>query len=232
MEATTRRDRRRAATYAEIIDAARAQLAEGKEPALRAVAARIGMTPPALYRYVANHSQLIEVVTSAVDGACAREVAADVEQYPPGDPAARWVAAWAGYRQWALRHQGEFRLVIAHPRSVGEHPLSLRSTSDGYLGQLLHDLWRHGGFELPTPPQLPVGGVPDTDWPASLEWLHARIRTSLHGLIDLEISGYVDDALVSSAALFRASVLDWLPQLGLERHSDRLASVLDMELAG
>ena len=50
----TRRERQREATYDEIVGASRELLAEGAELSLRAVAGRMGMTAPALYRYVAQ----------------------------------------------------------------------------------------------------------------------------------------------------------------------------------
>ncbi|MGH3362154.1 MAG: TetR/AcrR family transcriptional regulator, partial [Nocardioides sp.] len=52
---TTRRERQREATYDEIVRTARALLAEGEELSLRAVAGRMGMTAPALYRYVGSY---------------------------------------------------------------------------------------------------------------------------------------------------------------------------------
>lgn len=234
----TRRDRRRAATYQEIVAAARAQLADGKELALRGIADSIGMSSPALYRYVASRSQLVDLVTETIDADAVRAVEADVDRYPEGDPAARWVSGWAGYRQWALRHSGEFRLVIGHPRSGGERPSSLREASDGYLGTLLHDLWRSQGFEVPQPVAAPVAQLEDgsrsgraAPWPPGLAWLHQRVSAAHNGIIALEVTGYVQDELVANGALFRESLLDWLPRLGLQRDTARLAAVLDAELA-
>ena len=50
----TRRERQREATYDEIVAVSAQLLAEGADLSLRAVAGRMGMTAPALYRYVAN----------------------------------------------------------------------------------------------------------------------------------------------------------------------------------
>ena len=50
----TRRERQREATYDEIVSVAAELLDEGADLSLRAVASRMGMTPPALYRYVAS----------------------------------------------------------------------------------------------------------------------------------------------------------------------------------
>ena len=46
----TRRERQREATYDEIVSASRDLLADGAELSLRAVAGRMGLTAPALYR--------------------------------------------------------------------------------------------------------------------------------------------------------------------------------------
>ncbi|GAB2980132.1 TetR/AcrR family transcriptional regulator [Nocardioides montaniterrae] len=219
--------------------AARLQLAEGRELALRGIADAIGMSSPALYRYVASRRQLIDLVAETVDAEAVREVESDVARYPAGDPGARWVAGWAGYRQWALRHGGEFRLLVAHPRSGGEQPLSLREASDNYLGTLLHDLWAHRGFDVPPAPagavrRPPPGGRSgrrEADWSAELEWLHTRVGASQIGIITLEVTGYVEAELVANGVLFRENVVDWLPRLGLGPEVGRLTSVIDAELS-
>ena len=54
----SRREKQREATYDEIVRASRELLAEGAELSLRAVAAKMGMTAPALYRYVASYQEL------------------------------------------------------------------------------------------------------------------------------------------------------------------------------
>ena len=65
----TRRERQREATYDEIVRASRDLLAEGAELSLRAVAGRMGMTAPALYRYVANYQELVDLVAFEIDKA-------------------------------------------------------------------------------------------------------------------------------------------------------------------
>ena len=61
----TRRERQREATYDEIVRVSADLLDEGAELSLRAVATRMGMTAPALYRYVANYQELIDLVASS-----------------------------------------------------------------------------------------------------------------------------------------------------------------------
>ena len=60
--APTRRERQRAATYDEIVTVAR-RLLGGPEPlSLRAIAAEMGLTAPALYRYVDSYHELLMLV--------------------------------------------------------------------------------------------------------------------------------------------------------------------------
>ena len=77
-ETSTRRERQREATYAEIVRASRELLAEGAELSLRAVATRMGVTAPALYRYVASYQDLVDLVAYEIDRAATETFAADV----------------------------------------------------------------------------------------------------------------------------------------------------------
>ena len=97
-----RRERQREATYAEIVGAARDLLAEDAELSLRAVAARMGMTAPALYRYVANYQELIDLVAFELDRAATQEWQAEAARFPESDPAAQLTIACCAFRRWAL----------------------------------------------------------------------------------------------------------------------------------
>jgi AcrR family transcriptional regulator len=89
--AAGRRERQREATYAEIVAASRSLLAEGADLSLRAVASRIGMTAPGLYRYVTSYQDLVDLVAFEIDKAATAQFAAVAEKYPADDPAAgRW----------------------------------------------------------------------------------------------------------------------------------------------
>jgi AcrR family transcriptional regulator len=232
--APNRQARRRAATYDEIVAGARALLDEGQRPTVRGVAARIGASPAGLYRYVSGHDELLDLVAAAVDESATREVRERVERHD--DPLTQWLAAWIGLRQWAFAHAAEFRLLVDRPRSNGA---PIRELSDAWLGRLLHAVWATRGFPLPQTPGLDLSGlapraagVDSPSWPPGLVWLHARICSSLHGLIALELSGYAEPALVQSAALFRSTLLDWLARFCPTADLERLAHVMDDELGG
>ena len=64
--APTRRERQRQATYDEIVEVSRRLLRASEDVSLRAVSAEMGMTPPALYRYVDSHAELMVLVARSV----------------------------------------------------------------------------------------------------------------------------------------------------------------------
>jgi AcrR family transcriptional regulator len=112
----TRRERQRQATYDEIVATARRLLrSSSTELSLRAVASEMGMTPPALYRYVDSYAELLVLVARAVFADVVGSMAQARDEHPADDPAAQIVAGAAAFRRWALGNPAEFRLVFATP---------------------------------------------------------------------------------------------------------------------
>jgi len=154
----TRRERQREATFEEIVRVSRDLLAEGAELSLRAVAARMGMTAPALYRYVGNYQELVDLVAFEIDKAATELFAAAAETQPADDAAARLVCASVAFRQWALANTREFSLVFANPvadSSCVRRELLTISSSGHLFTDLLHDLWVQKGYPIPTLDALP-----------------------------------------------------------------------------
>ncbi|NHA01325.1 hypothetical protein G5V59_19770 [Nocardioides sp. W3-2-3] len=105
----------------------------------------MGMTAPALYRYVeslpANSSTWSP---SRLDKAATAEWRAAAERFPADDPAARLTVACVRFRQWALAKPREFAPVFANPIAEGDthrrepaHRLHVRALLHGpALGDL------------------------------------------------------------------------------------------------
>lgn len=229
----TRQARQRAATYDAIVNAARTLLRQGQDLTLRGVAAEMGVSPAGLYRYVAHLDELRDLVAASID----ESVTADLGQAvaATGDVTERWLLAWTRLRHWALTHQHEFRLVLARPRS-GQ--TSIREVSDAFHGECLRALTKHHDVRLPPVPPaaeptiVAMAQRSTTDpWPTALTWLHARVLASLHGVIALEVTGYLDPALVTNAVLFRATMIEWLARLVRADELGGLLAALDAELA-
>lgn len=115
----TRRERQRQATYDEIVEVSRRLLRAGEDVSIRAVATAMGLTPPALYRYVDSHAELMALVARSVfeDVVDSMTLARDAQA--SDDPAAQIVASAAAFRGWAMTHREEFQLVFASAASPG-----------------------------------------------------------------------------------------------------------------
>lgn len=116
--APTRRERQRLATYEEIVEVSRRLLRQRDDVSIRAVAQEMGLTPPALYRYVDSHADLLHLVTRSIFGDVVAAMTVARDAYPVDDPAAQSFAATAAFRAWALRHPAEFQMVFASADSV------------------------------------------------------------------------------------------------------------------
>ena len=142
----TRRERQREATYDEITRTSRELLAEGAELSLRAVAGRMGMTAPALYRYVSNYQELVDLVAFEIDKAATERFAAAADGLPEDDYAGRLVASVTEFRMWALTNMREFSLAFANPIADAQCVRRdlLTSYNSGHLmtGQM-RALWEH-----------------------------------------------------------------------------------------
>lgn len=243
----TRREKQREATYDEIVTVSAQLLEEGADLSLRAVAARMGMTAPALYRYVASYQQLVDLVAFELDKAATAQWAEAAERFPEDDPAARLTVACVHFRRWALRKPREFALVFANPIAEADsqrRELLTLSTSGHYFTDLLWAIWEQRRFPFPALDELdPVvrEAVLDPLIPAKADhiptgdrgllWIYMRAWSALYGVVTLESSGHCDPRVIQSGQLFRATVLDWLGPLGLAEDRERLLAILDEELA-
>lgn len=231
----TRQEQQRAATYDAIVAAARTLLAQRRDLTVRGIAAEMGASPAGLYRYVANLDELRDLVAVSIDETLRADLVAAVATVGVDDVAARWLLAWVRLRHWALAHPDEFGLVLARPRSSPAPPCEL---SNAFLGACLQDLTTHLDVRLPAVPPAVVPSLgPPVDrpatggWSAALAWLHVRVLASLHGVVALEVAGFLDPGLVDDGGVFRATVVEWLARLVRADDLGRLLAVLDTGLA-
>ena len=191
--APTRRERQRQATYDEIVEVSRRLLRASEDVSLRAVSAEMGMTPPALYRYVDSHAELMVLVARSVFEDVVAAMAAARNRYADDDPAAQIVASASAFRRWALGNREEFRLVFAPPVGAygtappvgGSGQLSpqdcLTEQSGGaelfggFFSEIFARLWAKYQFPVPSDDELD---------PAIVEAVqeHAKLMPGVEGL--------------------------------------------------
>lgn len=113
------RARVRAALTSEILDAARAELADkgAADLSVRAVARRLGMVPSALYRYFPSRDLLLTaLIVEAYEAVgAAAGTADDTARAAGASPMERWLAVCSAVRAWAGGHPRRWALVYGSP---------------------------------------------------------------------------------------------------------------------
>ncbi|MFE2938586.1 TetR/AcrR family transcriptional regulator [Streptomyces sp. NPDC059255] len=228
---TSRRERLRIETTAEIKSTALRLLASGGPGAitLRAIAREMGMTPNAIYGYFATRDDLVTTLINDVYTSLADTVDAAIAPIPAGEPSRR-IRAWGhAYRTWVFSNTEGFRLIYGDavpgyvPPPDGAAPeAELRFC--GSLTELAVAAWPHAqylytdsGFDWSDfdpalvdwlRPHLP--GLP----PAALA-LALRIWGQLHGLVSLEIHGHLSNGAKTMDKLFQEELVQLVRSLGL-----------------
>ncbi|WP_182525320.1 TetR/AcrR family transcriptional regulator [Nocardioides dongkuii] len=243
----TRRERQREATYDEIVRASRALLADGAELSLRAVAGRMGMTAPALYRYVASYQELVDLVAFEIDKAATAVFAAAADELPEDDHAGRLCVSVTEFRQWALASPREFGLVFANPIAdagcTRRELLTVATSGHLFTGQLRR-LWESNQHPLPALDDLPppvLEAVLDPLIPAEtdtiprehrgLVWVFMQGWTRLYGVVALEVFGHMDPRIIESGEMFVDVVRGYAPVIGVQDDFPRLEALIRARLA-
>ena len=235
VQAPSRRDRVRAATADEIKQTARRILvAEGPEAcSLRAIARKMGMTAPALYRYFDSREDLIKHVVADIFTEIAGGIHAAVEaagQASGGDMVAKLVAACGEFRSWSLGHKEEFALLFGTPLPGLEavHDDVIDDCAAKFSGEffaLFLELWRKHPFPVPADDQIDQGlreqlahyrDLLRVDLPlgAGLTFLRCWVR--LYGMVSLEVFGHLHFALDDAAPMFEITLAELAELVGLQ----------------
>ncbi|MBL7502483.1 TetR/AcrR family transcriptional regulator [Frankia sp. CNm7] len=228
----SRRERLRAETAAEIKVTALKQMAAGGAAAvsLRAIARDMGMTAGAIYSYYDTRDALINTLISDVYTSLADTLEAAHRRLPEQDTARRVLAHGHAYRQWAIEHPEEFRLVYGDP--VPGHDLPEASAASEaalrvcrLLIQMVAAAWPHAapahsggdfGWEDFQPGLIAVLNAERPGLPPAVLALTLRVWGRMHGLVALEIYGHLRTQVADAAKLYHQELLDLIASLGLD----------------
>jgi len=244
----TRRERQRRATLDEIVAVSRRLLTEPSGLSLRAVAQQMGITAPALYRYVSNYQDLVYLVADDIDTENALTLVAARDTYPDDDPAAQIVCVAIAFRRWALANREEFGLVFANPvtaHSVERQEVIKEQQTGHVFTDLLARLWVKYQFPIPSAEDLdpavrdaldnPVIPAKVDNIPAEakgLLWVFVRSWAALYGTVTLEVFGHCDNRIIASGSLFRSMLEDQAAMLGISHEMPRLQPMIEREMVG
>ncbi|MGC4959525.1 TetR/AcrR family transcriptional regulator [Actinomadura citrea] len=204
------RERYRAQVRAEIKERAWEQIAAAGASALslNAIAKRMGMSGPALYRYYAGRDELItELVRDAY-----RSLAGALRS------ASETGAGLAGLAQtvrgWALEDPHRYFLIYGTPVPGYQAPDDTTAVSDEIMAILLDACAASSQEEPATPFGTHLEGHRDWagDHPAPPAALHRALTfwTRCHGVLSLELAGHFAGMGFDPAELYAAEV-DGLP---------------------
>lgn len=186
---------------------------------LRAVARELGLTAPALYRYVASHQDLIDLLTTSIYDELARTIVRAARRH--SHPGAQIEAASRAFRRWALKNRPQFDLAFATP--FPDSQPGKQSFTSAFAG-IFAALWSAEPFPVPDEaelsaslvrqlkrnaaiflPGLPIGAV------YVFVWCWAR----LYGAVCLEIFGHLQWAVEDGQAMFEQTLQEIGERLGL-----------------
>ena len=222
-QSTSRRERARLSTLAEIHAAARKLLNEQGSAAvtINAVAREVGMSGPALYHYYRGHEDLVGAVTADFYAELAETMRAATGS------GHRLLTMCRAMRNWAMRNRAEFGWMFATPVS-NRAPESPRQAAGESFEQVfaaeVASLWTDAGFPTPDLADLSPthraqleaysastgGALP----PAAMHvFLSCWIR--LYGLLCMEVLNQLDFAYTDLEPVFEECLAELSTKLGI-----------------
>ncbi|MBL1072775.1 WHG domain-containing protein [Nocardia sp. 2] len=116
MSASSLRARVRTEMVEEIKSTARKRLAvDGANLSLRGVARDMGIVASALYRYFPSRDDLLTALILDAYRSLGAAATSAAEAVPGTEDRAKWLAACAAVREWALAHTTEYGLLYGNP---------------------------------------------------------------------------------------------------------------------
>ena len=219
MTIPTRRERKRIATAEEIKDVAREQMAVTGAAglSLRAVAAEMGMTAPALYRYYPSRDALVTaLIVDAFDalGSAIRQAQSAAASEADAD---RILAGLRAYRAWSLAHPAEFQLLFGTPIPgyVAPREVTVPAASRAFAALLAIPFaaWERGAFPCVGAAVPPIN--PDFPLPRDVYVRLIEGWGTVHGLISLELTGHLAPAIGDSEGAFERAIDHLVHSIGL-----------------
>lgn len=225
------RERARAEITAEILAAARRQLATNGAPglSLRAVAREIGMVSSAVYRYVASRDELLTLLIIESYDALGTAVEQAAAPRRGRRPAQRFLAAARAVRSWAIDHPHEYALLYGSPVPGYHAPaetIGPASRPTLALVGIVVDAQRDGQLDaskalvsdVPAALRVDLDAVraaigADLDDRVAVSMLAAW--TQLFGLVSFELFGQTRNVIAHHASLFDTAVLAMARGIGL-----------------
>jgi AcrR family transcriptional regulator len=225
------RERVRSGTIQEIKRTAREVLTEEGQSGLtiRAVARRMGMSSPSLYRYFGSHDELVGALIVELLDDLAGHIRTALDEDPHADPGVRIQLACRALRQWALDHPRAFDLIMTTPidpttAGAGTDIDEARWRFAGVFAELFVRLWRQRRFPAPPARTLAPGLRSaaelaktrlDLPLPIGAVAVFLRCWVRLYGVVCMDSVGQLRLIGDAGGALFEWELRELSGELGL-----------------
>jgi AcrR family transcriptional regulator len=215
---TGMRERARAATTAEILRLARAQMAaEGASAlSLRAIARDLGMVSSAIYRYFPSRDDLLTaLIIESYERLGAAVEAGDATVRRRTDFRGRWRAAAHALRDWAIEHPSEWALLFGTPvpgYAAPETTIPAATRYTAVLISILADMAASGHVHRAAVPKVLRADLARLRGQLGAEVSDAALTVGMNawaaamGAVNLELFGHLHNVVNQPGALFDAVV--------------------------
>lgn len=237
---TTARARARAAFEADLLEAARARIAEegAAQLSLRAVARDLGVASSAIYRYVPSRDALLTMLVveayDEVGEACERALAeASDADRSSGE---RWMAIGRAFRRWAVDNRHSYALIYGTPVPgyvAPQDTVAHASRTWAAIGRVLVHAHATGQVTSAAPDARSAGlvdpgvlamaaglgqgaGAVDDDELAALVVRSLTLFEALVGAVAAELFGHLTGVVTDRARAFDLTLASVAAGVGLE----------------
>jgi len=216
----------------EILRIARRHMAESGTASisLRAIAAEMNLSAPALYRYFPSRDDIITELILDAFYAIAEAMEVARRSQPPEDFNAQLLAMTLAYREWAITHPTDFALIYGNPIpgyvAPQEKTIPAAQRAFVIVTQVIIQAAEKGKalqFGREIPPPAPIADylqmVAERDQysvPLSALYSTVSVWSRMHGIIMLEIFNHIQPVIGDVEAFYRAEMLTTLRQYGLD----------------
>jgi AcrR family transcriptional regulator len=229
----TRRERIRGEIRDEIKAIARQQMAEQGTASLSltAIARRMELTPPALYRYYPDRDALVTALIVDAFDALAVALADAAASQPIDQYAARLESVLLAYRSWALANPFDFQLIYGNPIPGYHAPVELTvpavQRGASVIMGVLQAAYTAGAMHLPEElPAIaesvelrasPESGMHNQAISPLITYVCMTGWAHIHGIIMLELFNHLQPTIGNIDAFYRHEICSLIQHMGLSR---------------
>lgn len=195
---------------------------------LRAIARRLKITAPAIYKYFPRRDDLVTALIVDAYNSLAESQLAAIESLPAADLERRFTALGLAYREWAVTYSQRYQLIFGTPlpnyKASEEITLPAATAALVPLIRIIQDLSDAGRLRLDRVAPLTadlekmLSAWQENAVGMDLEVLYAALVawSRVHGLISMEIGNHYPAYISDPGEVFRREIQNLIIQYMIE----------------